>query len=352
MREVERLFDLSPRGFEAGIERELVFMAREGNGEVYNFNISPQVYAHLHSPELKDDGLRAIFQQGWIVEQEYSKALIEIISPPKRRGQLPELTAGALYIRRRINRLVSQIVEDRYPHLYDFRFFTQSRGTSPTDKYLTPEGSIISDQESFLDNILEETVDFVRHFTGFEMEIAGHTETNIGIYNHLNSTHITFHPEYTKDQDVNRDKYFRQLMRLNNIVLLFRAIDQGNRQILREGKVYEADKNIRDLFLIALYRYLYDGHIDTEYIAQSASVEAEVDNLENYHERIKELPEAKGASDIGIDETFRSWDSLNLRPRFINDKLPVIEIRAFGSSIGLARVQQLIQSLAILDRNY
>jgi len=349
MREIERLFDLPPCGFETGIEREIVFMAKDRSGEVYNFNISPEVHEYINSPDFKSDELRELYRQGWIVEKEYSKALIEIVSPPKKERQLSELTTGVVYIRGLIDQLVPRLVEDRHPHLSDFTFFTQSRGISSTNRYLTSEGSIISDQESILDNVLKTAVDFVKHLEGFEMQIAGYTEANIGIYNHLSSTHVTFHPEYTKDKTTNSDKYFRLLMKLNSIILLFKPFDHGNRRILREGKIYEADENIRDLFLIELNRYLYDDFIDREYNAQATSVEAEIDNLEEYVEKLRAF---QGEVNTNLDALFRNWNSLNFRPRFINSKLPVIEIRAFGSSISLAKIQQLVQLLAIFDRNY
>ena len=89
--------------------------------------------------------------------------------------------------------------------------------------------------------------------------------------------------------------------------------------------------------------------MDSEYNAQTASVEAEIDNLEEYVEKLRAF---QGEVDIGLDALFRNWNSLNFRPRFVNSKFPVIEIRAFGSSISLAKMQQLVQLLAIFDRNY
>lgn len=352
MREIKRLFDLPPREFEVGIERELVFMAKGRGGEVYNFNISPQVCEFLNGPDFQDGELKALFQQGWQVKPEYSKALIEIVSPPQKRSQVAGISVGANQIRRFLNKLVFQLAKDWYPHLSDFRFFTQSRGTSSTDQYLTPEGSIHSDPENILENVLESYLNFVRQMADFKMSIAGYTETNIGIYNHLNSTHITFHPEYTHDPVSNSDKYFRFLMELNHLLHLFKPCDQGNRRLKREGKIYETDGNLRDLFLAALNGYLYHGFIDSEYRAQSTSHEAEVDNLETYLEQLRCLPGVESSPETSPDALFKKWNSLNFRPRFINDAIPAIEIRAFGSSIFLDKIQDLIFLIASLDRNY
>jgi len=336
----------------AGLEREILLVAHNIEGQKYNLAMSREVVTLLLNTLPDDHRIKQYLREGWLIVPEYSVSLIEVVSPPVGIAFFHQLTDRLESIQQDFSLIIQDKIAAHYPQLSSYYFSIETHGTSEVNEYLLPTGEIVSDLSlNPNDFLLEEDSEFANQVNGHVLRIGEQSEPGVGIYNHLGSTHVTFHPEYRADNSKNIDKYTHFLFHLEKLILSYKTFDVGNRKLLRNGVSYTSPENIRDLFLKSMLEFRYKLSLPIAYQA-AANIYQEIENLNALVEQIAVVHEKDADLVDNADEIFRSWSSVNYRPRLTKDKTPLIEVRAFGSNFDLQVLNVFIQHMSLLDKKF
>lgn len=333
-------------GFEFGIEQEMLLIAiRKKSKKLYNLNVAYLIVANFNFFTSRDDKLKELFSSGWSISEEYSKCLLEIISPPYEKDLVDLLLEEIKYINKKLNKYLSEFLIEFYPKIHkSFYCKLVMNGTSETNLYIDEKLQEFDDVAFPECNVLSRNVDFVLKNKNVLVNMNGYVEPAIGIYNHLSSLHITFHPTYGNNKNNNIKKYLNFLSRLQQVIEIFKFLDNGNKRIIRDRKTIILKENLRDLFLKVLAEKIHKQPqtiklTGISYIQKRASLSNIISILEkNSHQKIDT-----------IDQVFKSWNCAHFRPRIIDNKLPGFEIRSFGSNFSQKNIRLLLNYIISLD---
>ncbi len=336
-------------GFEFGIEQEMLLTAiRKKDKKHYNLNVAYLIVAKFNFFTSRDGKLKKLFSSGWSISEEYSKCLLEIISPPYGKDSINLFMEEIDYIDKKLNEYLSEFLLEFYPQIYkSFYCKLVMNGTSETNMYVD-ENLQEFDDETFPEcNVLSKNVDFVLKNKHILVNMNGYKEPAIGIYSHLSSLHITFHPTYDNDKNNNIKKYLNFLSHLPQVIEIFKFLDNGNKRVTRGRRTIVLKENLRDLFLKILAKKIYKQPqrielVGTSYIQKRASLSNIISILEkNSLQKVNT-----------VDKIFKSWNCADFRPRVIGNKLPGFEIRYFGSNFSQKNIRLILDYLVSLDATY
>ena len=321
---------------EIGFEKEFVLLAKsKKGGEIYNLNLASELIESL---------INNILLHEYSIKPEYSKCLIEIISAPYQKDFVFEGLEKLNNTHHIITSDLKKLIKNKYPAINEqFEVYVDDNGSSQSCFYLNNNLTIQSDQENIKELVLIEYQSLVAQFKDLNTKIEGVSEPIIGLYNHINSFHITLHPTYKKGY-LYFPSYIQAIIIIQDIVSRYRHYDNGNRQLYRNGLKIECSKNIRDIF--------YDIFLPKKYtdLPTQLSLPKEISEAKKVFFTLSKRILQYSNTD-NIDEAYSCWSASNLRPRIITcGDIPAIEIRQFGSNFSKTKaVRKLLKEIINLD---
>lgn len=344
--DIFKIFSGKRIGLEFGIEQEMLLTAiRKKDKKPYNLNVAYLIVAKFNFFTSRDGKLKKLFSSGWHISEEYSKCLLEIISPPYKKDSINLLLEEVDYIDKKLNEYLSDFLIEFYPQIYkSFCCKFIMNGTSETAMYIDENLQEFDDGKFPECNVLSKNVDFVLKNKHILVDMNGYREPAIGIYSHLSSLHITFHPTYGNDKNNNIKKYLNFLSHLPQVIEIFKFLDNGNKRVIRDRRIIVLRENLRDLFLRVLAEKIHKQPqrmelTGTSYIQKRASLSNIISILE------KNSPQKINT----VDQVFKSWKCADFRPRVIDNKLPGFEIRSFGSNFSKKNIKLILEYIVSLD---
>lgn len=322
-----------PIGF--GFEKEFVLRAKsKKNANLYNLNLAAELIELL----TKNASLRE-----YSVRPEYSKCLVEIVSRPYDSNHVFQELDKINNTQSLIESELKRLVRHDYPDLdKKFEVSVSDFGSSPSCQYLNSDLSIQSDQIDFAELALPEYQHLVLNYKNIKMRVGDSFENAIGLYNHINSFHITFHPTYRKGE-LSFPNYIRAVRMVQELVSKFQVHDKGNNKLYRGNQYYRFQKNIRDVFFeiflpekfgglpIRLSLSTKDSDAEKEFIALSEQL-------------------LKHSDTDSLDKAYSNWSAINVRPRIVEGNVPALEIRQFGSNFSKTiKMRGLLKEIIELD---
>lgn len=321
-----------PCGAEIGFEKEYVLRARsKETGALYNLNLAQELVATA-----------AASVAPHALVEEYSRCLVEVVSKPyplvAAQAGLRALSGTKDTLTNELQRLV----RDTWPKLAErYDVFVEDDGCSPTNEYLDPDLRTFNDQEDPAVLVLPAHRPFVEAHREHVWQVGNAAERLIGTYGTVQSFHFTFHPSY--DATGGYERYLEALSTVGAAVERYSFSDTGSRSLTRAGAAIEFDEPVRDAFLrtlLASRNIVQDGiYIKPELFIDTGS----------YFEGLTaRLMSATGSE--SVDEAYKKWSALDMRPRIINDALPAIEVRRFSSGYSSSiSAQNLIREIIESD---
>lgn len=339
-KELQQFFQ-QEKEFEFGTEKEVLLIAKDKNGNVFNFLENKKLVNQLK----KQNEIKKYLSSGWKIVPEYSKCLIEIISPVYKSHEIKQWKKDLKQIL-----LTLETVVKNSKLLNNFKIEVSDQGTSKVNKYIDSSGEIKTNKnlQDLQSIVLPNYKDLVYNNKNLRVKFENYTYNKaIEVYNHLNSFHITFHPTYKyKKLAQNLNSYLQFLNKTSKIIQKYKQYDKGNNEIIRNNKKYKLSKNLRDIFL-------------REYMKKNSKLNNKFQN-ETYHisedlflQKINGIKNKFNIKDPkNLDKGFNSWPSLDFRPRLLKQEMFLIEIRAFGSNMKLDTIEEIIKKLINIDRNH
>jgi len=331
------------RSFEAGFEREWLLGAVEKEtGKLFNCNLAEYV--------LSDQGFfwqkqrtQQLWREGWRLAEEYSKCLIEIVSPPFEEensiSALDELNEADSAIRE----LFPVFVEKRFPKLNErFNVFAWQPGASPTNQYIDENECKLSDPEDTSKIILPKYRRYLEFDSKVKIREGDWVEQGIGIYNHINSFNITVHPTYSGETEKDKRTFIRFLRYCTEVFDEFKKEDNGTKHVIRAGQKYYTEKNVRDVFLESAFPHFNHPWTSLELKLEGNNEEEWTAELSK---NVNQLKDSKR-----IDESLRRWYVLNVRPRVIAGIL-CVEFKGYGANFPISAAKKLVEQLYEWDKN-
>lgn len=300
---------------EIGFEKELLIQASsKRDGAVFNLMLAEELItvATPHDPL-------------FTLVPEYSRCLVELVSHPfAAQNALPGLHSLNASVDS-IDDALRSLVSKSYPLLaQEYDVFVSDDGSSQSNCYLNPDGTVLNDQEHAAELVLIESRNTVEKYKDMRWKVGAEDERMIGTYNHIQSFHITFHPTYVGDERP-FTRYLKALSFAQAAAAEYEHFDNGNRSLVRTHGTFVTDENVRNLFLKKFVCKKEDP------LSNALSIPTnEADAEEYFFTLTQKLLVRENTQDV--DCAFKSWSSLNVRPRILGGLLLGIEIRQFGSS--------------------
>lgn len=318
---------------EFGFEKEFLLQAiNKKSGQILNLNLASNLLDNLPNNH-----------ESYIVVEEYSHCLVEVVSPPYSSETVFEglniINSYSSFLQEHLTALI----EKNYPEIAKiYEVFIKDNGSSPSNLYLNGDLSIQSDQEEPVDLVLIKYKELVEKNKNLLWETGPIKEKIIGIYNHITSFHITMHPTYNYDNSL--DIYLNALEKITELIKEYAKYDDGNKTIFRSEKTIMLNENLRDIFL-------------KKFLPIFAPEEQAIFNIPSGNEKLLYLEKLlktlmKNYKTNTMDKAFKEWNAYNIRPRIINNVLPAMEIRKFGSSFSRSsKLIEFIQRIIDIDNN-
>jgi len=335
LNDLQNLVTLIDRPIEFGFEKEFVLQARSvKNSDIYNLNLAAELIESLTKKKLLSD---------YSVRPEYSKCLIEIVSKPYDSRQILQELDNINNTQSIIETELKNLVKQNYPELdKHFKVSVSDNGSSPFSQYLNSDLSIQSDQTDAIELVLPEYREFVLNYKNLEIKVDGRFENAIGLYNHINSFHITFHPTYKKGSTSFPD-YIRAAQITQSLVSKYQVYDRGNDRLYRDGKYCFLSGNVRDIFFGIFLQEKF-GNLPVRLLLSKDISKAEKEFIYLSEQLLKK----SGADDL--DKAYGNWSAMNIRPRVVDDVIPALEIRQFGSNFSRTKeAKQLLNEIIEYD---
>jgi|SRR6185369_7845423 len=319
---------------EFGFEKEFLLQARsKTDGKIYNLNLAREFLLFLSKVRIP---------YGHSIVEEYSRCLVEVVSKPYRTDTVFDGLKKINQMHSFIESKLRSFVKRTYPRLTEYYDITLSdRGSSPANQYLCYDLEILSDQKYPADIVLPQYKKYIERYGDTSWRVGKVNEKIIGTYNHINSFHITFHPTYAAGFSF--ENYITTLSAVRNLILKYEKYDKGNKGLYRNGKKIKFEKNVRDLFLKKFLR-LHAGECGMNFSIPDDPADAAA----YFVAFTKKLTGIIGTLDI--DRSYKNWSAYNMRPRVINNQIPGVEIRQFGSNFSRSKyATKLINEIIKID---
>lgn len=333
--DLQNLVALRDQPIKFGFEKEFVLQARSlKNSELYNLNLATELIESLTKKKLLDE---------YSVRPEYSKCLVEIVSKPYDSRQVFQELDNINNTQSVIETELKNLVRQKYPEIDErFEASVSDQGSSPSSQYLNPDLSIKSDQTDAIELVLPEYRKLVSSYKNIEIEVGGRSESAIGLYNHINSFHITFHPTYKKGA-TSFSNYIRAAQITQSLVSKYQVYDRGNNRLYRGNKYYHFHKNVRDVFFEIFLSEKF-GSLPARLLLSKDVARAETEFIHLSKHLLK-----KSGTDH-LDRAYSNWSAINIRPRVIENIIPALEIRQFGSNFSrTSEITQLLKEIIEYD---
>lgn len=331
----ERICQIFPEiacEFQFGFEKEFLIGARhKESSTLYNLCLAPEFMNDVLSIVEPNSQLAALFSKGWTLQPEYSRCLLEAVSPAYSGRELDTAFDDLDTFCDDISATFASYVRFFHPRLAHYDCFLWTPGCSPSNLYLGPHADVLSKKTDSRFIVLP----YCHWYLDLEnMDILlGDVVEDISMYNHINSFNLTMHPQYSSDSKQNARDFTRFIPFCIRTFDAFKEHDNGNKTLIRDDRLIRFERNIRDIFLEQLFLYLNHGRplrYEPPLSSQQPFEEliADFDNLESLEK---------------LDESLKKWYVTNLRPRFIAGGIPCIEVKGFGSNYGSPFAKKLVQ---------
>ncbi|MDD2766256.1 MAG: hypothetical protein PHH40_00645 [Candidatus Moranbacteria bacterium] len=319
---------------EFGFEKEFLLQAHSKKDDrVYNLNLAQEFLLFLMNTKLPHNH---------IIVEEYSQCLIEIISKPYHINEvfdgLKKINQLHLFVENKLQKFVKKT----YPKLARYyRIALSDEGSSFSNQYLCSDLTILSDQKDGRNIVLPKYKKYIKQYKDITWSFNRISEKVIGTYNHINSFHITFHPTYS-NQFSFKD-YIKILRLTQTLISRYEKYDRGNKKLFRNGKMVHFKKNIRNIFL-KKFLSVHTSKIGANFSIPNNSLNA-INYFTTFTKRLLKTAKTKD-----IDTAYKKWSAFNMRPRVINNQIPGIEIRQFGSNFSRSKsAEKIISDLIKID---